>query len=881
MSLRRFFRRDRQDHDRADEMESHIDLAVQHYISQGVPKPEAERLARVRFGNVRAHREGVDDLNRLPLADTLARDVRYALRVLRRSPAFTITAIATLAVVIGANTAVFSIADHVLLRALPYPDPSRLAIVMTNQQSAAGLYVGDAVDGRMWNAIRDQITAADRAVYMRDFGRGGVNFGVGQSVAFVKQERISAGFFRVLGVAPLLGREFSVDEDQPGGPRVAVLSYHFWRSAFGARDGVVGETMTLRGEPYTVIGVMPESFVGPDAVDLWTPLRPSTKGEGGGTNYCAVLRLKPGATMSELDGQLRAISNRDLFQSMVEPGNTDPMWLSSRPMQTVLDSGERDALTMLSVAVGLVLVIACVNIASLLLARGGSRQKELATRMALGSGRAAVIRQLMAESMVVAVCGGLAGLLIGALGLEALKGLTGDIFENWQRVTIDGPIAAWTIGVSALTSVVFGLVPAWQASRIDVQAGLRDGGSRSIAGGSGHWLRRSLVLAEVALGVVLLVCAGLLIRSFTKLNSLNPGFDPAHLTTSSVSLQDARYVKAETINGLFDRSLSALESTPGVEAAAVSLELPYTRLLNLGTRLAGDTKGRMANVIYVTPGYASTFRIPLRQGRDLAPSDRAGSAPVVLVNETYARLYSPGQDVIGRRVAISGTEREIVGVIGNVQQRQSFQAEGMVPGPITNAPAVFVPASQLPDAFFTLVHQWFRPVWTVRSSTDAASAIRAAVQAADPQLPVAAVQTMAQVRAAALGLQRLLMTLVGVIAGAALLLAAMGLHGLIASSVAERTREFGIRMALGASIGQTIRSVAVSGVGLALVGAVAGGALSVLAVRLERIYLWGVQPGDPLTYVAVMAFLVAVAAASSLIPAFRLARLDPAKTLRE
>lgn len=882
MSVRRFFRRFRQDRDRADEMQAHLDLAVQHYIDQGVAPEEARRRARLNFGNPRAHREGVDDMNRLPLLDVLGRDLRYAVRVLRRAPAFTLTAIGTLALVIGANTAVFSVADHVLIRPLPYPQSERLAVIFTNQQSADGLHSSDAVDGRMWEAIRDHVSAGDRALYMVDFGRGGVNFNVGGASAFVKQERVSAGFFHVLGVAPWMGREFSTEEDQPTGPRVAVLSHHFWRIAFGARASAVGETMMLRGEPYTVVGVMPESFMGPDDVDLWTPLRPSRKGEGAGTNFRAVVRLNSGATLAQLDSELRTISTPDLFESMGAAA-TDTLWLSARPMQTVLDGAERDALTMLAAAVGVVLIIACVNIASLLLARGGSRRKELATRMALGSGRVAVIRQLMVESVLIAVIGGAAGLLIGALGLEALKALTGDIFENWRHVTIDLRVAAWTAGLSLLTSLVFGLVPAWQASRIDVQSGLRDGGSRNIAGGSRHWLRRTLVLAEVALGVVLLVCAGLLIRSFTKLNSLNPGFDPSHLTTSSVSLQDARYVSAEKINRLFDESLDTLSRAPGVQAAAVSLELPYTRLLNMGGRLDGDTKGRMANVIYVSPGYLHTFGIPLRQGRDIATSDRAGTAPVVLVNETYARLYSPGRDVVGRRVQIANAEREIIGVVGNVQQRQSFQADGMVKGPITNAPAVFVPATQLPDSFFKLVHQWFRPVWTVRSSnsSDATSAIRTAVQAADPELPVAEVQTMAQVRAASLGLQRVLMTLVAMVAGAALLLAAMGLHGLIASSVAERTREFGIRLALGATVSQTIRAVALSGIGLAVAGALLGGALSVLAVRLVQSVLWGVTTTDPATYLAVMVFLVVVAAASSLWPALRLARIDPAKTLRE
>jgi predicted permease len=381
---------------------------------------------------------------------------------------------------------------------------------------------------------------------------------------------------------------------------------------------------------------------------------------------------------------------------------------------------------------------------------------------------------------------------------------------------------------------------------------------------------------------VLLVCAGLLVQTFARLNNLDPGFTPDGLTTASVSLQDARYGTADRINHLFDDSLTALQSAPGITSAAVSLELPYTRLLNLGTRFPEETNTRTANVSYVTAQFVQTFGIPLKAGRDLSSTDRAGTAPVVLVNESFARLYSKGRDVIGRRLRVSGVEREIVGVVGDVQQRGSFFTQGMVRGPVMLAPAVFVPASQMPDSFFNLVHQWFRPVWSVRASTaDAGRAIAAAIAAVDGQLPVAEVQTMAQVRADALSQQRLMMTLVGAIAGAALLLAAMGLYGLIAHNVSERTREFGIRMALGATAWQTMRSVAASGVALACVGAVIGGGLSVLAVRLVESFLWGVASSDPTTYAAVLGFLVLIAAIASIIPALRLLKLDPVKALRE
>ncbi len=880
MSLLRFFKRSSRDADRAAEIQSHVDLATEHYITEGLSPADAQREARRRFGNTRAHQERVDDLHRPPVFDALRLDLRYALRMLRRTPAFTVAAIATLAIVIGANTAVLGLVDHILLRKLPYPDPDRLAFVATNRHSPSDSDTGTWVDGTMWEAVRDRVTTADRAAFVR--GSGGVNFNTGSTAVLVKQQRVGAGFFRVLGVAPLHGREFSPEEDVKGGPRLAVLSFALWRSAFGGDASIVGRSISLRGEPYTVVGVMPEDFRGTDDVDIWTPLRPSTTGEGGGTNYQAVVRLSPGASWEQLNSELRAMSSRDLMASMGRMPQQDDQWLSAEPMQAAMSEGDRQPLALLSAAVAMVLVIACVNISALLLARGASRQKELATRMALGSGRAAVIRQLMVEALVIALCGGAAGLAVGVLGLEALQQLAGETFEGWKNAAVDGRVIALIGGMSVLTSVLFGLVPAWQASRINVQRGLADGGSRSIAGGSRHWLRRGLVVAQVALGVVLLVCAGLLIRTFAKLDRLDPGFEINGLTTASASLQDARYETAERINHLFDESLSRLAATAGVESAAVSLELPYERLLNMGVRFTDQEQGRTVNVAYVTPDFARTLRIPLKRGRDLAATDRTGTAPVVLVNETFARLVSKDRDPIGRRIRLSGVEREIVGVMGDVKAKTSFVMNGMTPGPITSPPEVFVPAAQLSDAFFNLVHQWFRPVWSVRANrADTARIVRDTIASVDPLLPMATEQTMAEVKAAALGQQRLLMTLVALVAGAALLLAAMGLHGLIAHSVSERTREFGIRLALGATAAQTVRSVAWSGLSLTVIGAVIGAAASIYAVRLVKSFLWGVEPGDPLTYAGAMASLILVAAVSSVLPAMKLLRIDPAKTLRD
>jgi predicted permease len=861
-------------------MRAHLDLYTEELIGRGLTPDAARREARLRFGNPRARLEETNDLNRLPVAEVLWRDVRYAARVLRRTPAFTMTAMTTLALVVGVNTAVYSLADALLIRALPYPEPDRLAMLEYRQHSSRGEYVARWMDGAMWEAVRDAAPSLDAAVM--GTGGNGANLFVGEAAEFVRQQRVSAGFFRVLGVPPARGRAFSADEDRQGGPLVTVLSHRLWQRTFSSDPDIVGRPILLRGEPYIVIGVMPPDFVSTMDVDAWTPLRPAATGEGGGTNYQIIARLKPGATWPQARGELMA-ANAAAFRLLGQPqGITRELGLT--PMQDALVDGVREPIVMLSWAVGAVLLIACVNLTALLLARGGTRSKEIATRMALGSGRAAVIRQLMVEAGVLAIAGGLAGILVAYLALQGLQLIGGDTFEAWRRATIDGRVLAVTLGLSMLTALVFGLVPALQAGRTNVQHALIEGGSRHVAGRARPWPRRLLVVTEVALSVVLLVTAGLLVRTFLNLQALEPGFNPRGLVTASVSLQDARYRDAVAINRLFDDSLRRLRSSPGIAAAAVSLELPYDRMLNSGFRFMDDAAAdaRTANVSYITPGFLTALELPLRRGRDIQDTDAAGSTPVVLVNETFERVYSKSRSVLGRRIRVGGVEREIVGVTGDVQQRASFSVDGVAPGPLVSLPIVFQPAAQTTDGQFRSAHTWFAPAWTVRARDPGAAvpALRQAIAAVDPRLPLSSSRTMTSVMAAAMAPQRLLMTIVAVLAGAAVFLAAIGIHGLIAHAVAERRREFGIRIALGATAGQTVRRVALGGLAMAAAGALAGALLSIPATRLVQSFLWGVEPSDPRTYGVVAAGVLLVAAAASLIPALTLFRLDPAQTLR-
>jgi predicted permease len=887
MGWRRFFSRQRSDRDRADELDQHFDLLVDDFVARGIPHHEAVRRARLALGNPRAKREQIDDLNRLPILDTLARDVRYAVRMLRRAPAFTLASVVTLGLVIGGNAAVMSLADAILLRPLPYPRPDRLGTVVTRLNapgSPAGLRTNQ--DGTSWEVLRDTARSVDVAVTSR--GTKNVNVVVRNVAATARQLRVSAGYFRVLGVAPFIGREFIRDEDRSGGAAVAVLSHDFWERHLGRDPDIAGKVLDLRGEPHTVVGVMPASFVDPaEMVDLWTPVRPSRTGEGVGTNYGIFARVRDGYTWAQADGELAALGRASFTERKRFTAGIDAWW-SLRSLQEALVEDTRLPIQLLVGAGAIVLLIACVNLAALLLARGGSRAKEIATRMALGSGRVAVVRQLVVESVVLGVMGGVAGIAVGAFMLEGLKALGGETFLQWMRVHLDARIIWATLGLSVLMSLLFGLLPAWQAARIDVLRGLASGGSRTITGSSAPWMRRGLVVVEVALGVVVLVAAGLLVRTYANLRNLDAGFNPAGVMTAGASLQDARYATSARVNQLFDTSLDALRNTPGVEAASVSLELPYRRLLNSGFRFSEQASSafQMANVLYATPGFLQTLQIPLLGGRDLSKDDQMAAPPVVLVNETFANGWSKGVNPVGRKIWMDGAYREIVGVFGDVQVRNGgIDFPGKVNGPILSAPQVLVPAAQMSDGNMLLVHTWFQPTWSVRASPslNAGRAIQEAVGRFDRMLPVGAVQSLAEVQAAAVAPQRLVMTLVGSTAALALLLAVVGVYGLIAHGVAARTRELGIRLALGATSGGTIAWIVAGGVGIASCGAAIGVGLAWMAVKVfdSLPVLFQIDKRDPATFMVVAGLLVIMAAVASLLPALRILRLDPATILRE
>ena len=815
----------------------------------------------------------------LPIIETLLRDLRYAARVLRKSPGFTTTSILTLAIAVAINAAVFSIVDGVLLKPLPFPEPDRLLLMESTIQAGGERTVRTSQHGQSWITVRDHASTVEAAVFST--WASGVNIVAGDRAIHADQQKIGSGFFAVLGVRPMFGREFSNGEDQRGGPSAVILSHEFWRTAMGGDHTAVGRAITLRGTPHTVVGIMPPRVPTGVTADVWTPLRATTDGEGSGENFQILLRLKAGANRAAADAEVQRLGAE--IDRLRPPADGTTITYGTVPLHRGLTGSLRQPLLILWAAVAIVLLVACVNLAGLLLARGARRGREIATRMALGSGRIAVVRQLVVESALVSVAGAALGCGLGVAILQGLEGLAQPALDLWQPVSFDSRTIIAAAILALVATVLFGLLPAIHSTRLTAGPTLGSAGTRTVAGSASQLPRRAAVVLQVALAVMLLVGAGLLWRTFTHLRGLEPGFDGHGVMAASVSLQDARYQSTQGVLRLAAGTLDRLRESPGVEAAALSLGLPYERLLNLSFRhLDGreaNNKPPMTSATYIAGDYFAALRIPMRSGRVFEDRDAANAPGVVIVNETIVREYFAGVDPVGRRIGIAGRDREIIGVVGDVQLKPGFGQRG----PLAPMPLAYIPLAQTTDGMLRLMHGWFSTAIIVRareSATSVAPVLRQAVDRVDPQLPFAELRSMEAVQLQALALPRLLMVLLLVLAGAAAALIAVGMHGLISSAVTERTRELGIRMALGASPSRAIRTVVIPGVALAVVGIASGSLGALSAVTLLRTFVWGVSPTDPLTFLAVAAFFVALAAVASFLPALRILRLDPATTLR-
>jgi predicted permease len=815
-------------------------------------------------------------------------DLRYAFRQLRKSPGFAITAILTLALGIGANTAMFSVVNALMLRPLSYPHPDRLGALITHWKSANGESDNDSVDGQTFEMVRDQVPAVTSAAEGME---SGVNLQAGSSVQYVQQLRVSSKYFDVLGIPPLIGRSFTREEDRPNGPAVAVLSNHLWRNAFHSDPHIVGRAIRLKGTSYAVVGVLPRGARSPlnegvtQAVDVWTPLQPSRTGEGEGTNYGVLLRLNPGNSWTQADAQLGRVMPENLRRYAAKnPGST--VRLEGMPLQQSAAEYLRPAVFGLMIAVGCILLIACANLAGLGLVRAQRRSGEMATRMALGGTRWQLVRQLWTENMVLALVGGAAGLGVAQSGLVLLQHLIPEGLLPTSNFALDGRVLLFTLAVSLAASVLFGMLPALELRRIDLRTAMALGANHASSGSGNRRMRTLLIAGEIALTVVLVSASGLLIHSLIYLETLSPGFDANNVMTGKVSLDDARYHDAAAFQHLLTTSVDAMRRIPGVEKAAVGLSLPDERGLNDGIKIAdGKNAGKefTANLVYVTPDYFDVLRMHLLAGRQFADRDTAQSQPVAIVNETFARKYLEQRNPVGRHMGERSEEAKdiaVVGVVADVVTAPGFDSNA----PLTSEPTLYVPATQMDQGLLNMVHIWFQPSWMVRTHGQVGGiteAMQKALAAADPTLPFSGFYSMNDLERHALGMQRVEVMLLGVLAGLALLLSAIGVYGLIANLVVQRTREIGIRLALGSSMRQAMLEIGSAGVFATVLGLGIGLAGSFLALRALKGFIFGIGMYDPATLIGTALVLAVVAVAATFLPTRRIARIDPTTILRE
>ncbi|MEA2264296.1 MAG: hypothetical protein QOJ51_7121, partial [Acidobacteriaceae bacterium] len=580
-------------------------------------------------------------------------ELRYALKQLVKNPGYALVVILTLALCIGANTAIFSVVDALLLRALPYPEPQRLGSLMQSISGSSNAAYPVNIDRDTWRFVRDNVPAVTAAVASKT---GGVNLEASGRAQYVQGQRVSASYFDVLGLRPMIGRGFNASEDTPGGPRSVILSYGLWKDTFGGDTNIIGLSLRLKSVPYTVIGVLPARAQTPSTVDLWTSLRPDTSEEGGGDNFEPILRLKTGATWEQANTQLsrlESVTSRVLQKK--DPGAKISYY--AVPLQQTLSVETRTPAMILMAAVGFVLLVACANLAGLALVRVGRKEAEIATRLALGASKWAILRQFWMESLLLTTAGGIAALMVGGLTLEAMKRRIPQNFLPLGGVSVDARVLLFTAIAGIGASLFFGLLPALSAGRIDVGSTLVNGGTRSVAQSSGTRTRYALIIGEVALTVVLLTVAGLLIRTLVYLRTLPPGFNPENVVVAKASLDDARYNNRAPFLKLLDESTAAMQNISGVQSVAVGLTVPYERALNYTVRVAdGPQSGNqdITNLVYVTPSYFDALQIPLRTGRLLAVNDTSNSQNVAVVNAAFAKRYLGRENSVGRHLLSDG-----------------------------------------------------------------------------------------------------------------------------------------------------------------------------------------------------------------------------------
>jgi putative ABC transport system permease protein len=803
---------------------------------------------------------------------TLLRDLRYAMRLLYRSPGFTLTAVLTLALGIGVNTAIFSVVNATLLRPLPFPHPERI-VAIQNQFKALGLdsasaSVPDYLDYRKQKQLFEEVTAITDG----DFNLTGVDRPVR-----VKCGVATAGLFPVLGIRPILGRVFTHDEDQPGKNQVVVLTEGLWKRRFGADPAILGRTIHLNEKPYTVVGVVPGVLQWFAPLEAWIPtgftpreMAPAQRDQ----EYLFVLaRLRPGITIAQARAGMQAFGRR-LQRQYPDQYPASAGWaLRVDSLNELLVGDIRKALLVLLAAVGCVLLIACANVANLLLARASARLRELSIRAALGAGKWRIARQLLSESVLLGLLGGGAGVLFGMWGVALLVNSGPRQLPRLDEVSVDGRVLLFTLLVALVTGVLFGLAPVLQVAASNLHDLLKQG-ARGAAGGLRHRTRSALVVVEVGVSLVLLVCAGLLLRSFAALEKVDPGFHAHHVLTFGVALPPEQYARPAQVSGFFHALLERIAGLPAVESAGAVNPLPFT-----GSNTSGsfDIEGYTtpphgafphADQRSVSPGYFTAMGIPLRRGRLFREADRAGAQRVVLIDDALASQYFHNQNPLGRRLSRADKKEwaTIVGVVGHVQH-------GALDAHSRKATLYWSYLQDPAQSMQVVVHTAGDPLSLVNAAQQVLSSL-------DKDVPLYDVKTMDQRVAASLANRRFAALLLAAFSCIAMLLAAVGLYGVMAQTVLQRSREIGVRMALGAAGRDVLRMILRQGAVLIGAGLACGAVAALLLTSLMKSLLFGVRPADPLTYVAVAALLLIVALFAAYLPARRATRVDPVNTLR-
>src|SRR3984957_2497198 len=809
----------------------------------------------------------------------LIQDFRYALRQLRKSPGFAAVAVITLALGIGFNTAIFSVVNAVLLRPLAFADASRLVRIwhVPPEKSFPGMTTFPVSAANYLDWERQTQVFDHMAIYSYH----GFTVTGGDKPEQLSAGAVSSGFFATLGVQPILGRVLSPEEDQPGRSHVVVLSYRLWQDHFGGNPGIVGHDINLEGQPYLVAGVMPSNFQFPDFAKMWTPMAwtDQERAVRGEHHSIVIARLKPGVDLNRAQAEMNTISDR-LQQQYPED---DKGWGAVVvPMQQDLVSDVRPALLVLLGAVAFVLLIACVNVANLALAKTFSRQKEIAIRTALGATSVRILRQILTETVLLALSGGALGLAFAHFAVRFIVAFLADKLPHSIEVGLDSKVLIFTAVISVITGIVAGVLPAWRLTRRDVNQALKQGLGRTDADSGGHRTRSILVVSEVALSLILLIGAGLMIRSFQNLRNVNPGFDSRQVLTMSVVISRAKFLSPDQAISFFDRVLQRVRSLPGVESAAVIDNIPLTGGSHQPIAIEGRPVVPMSeqpevDVRLVSAGYMSAMHIPTLRGRGLSDTDVASRPAVVLVSESMARQFWPGEDPVGKRLTLTfypDAIREVVGVVGDVKldSLDEIRPSATLYFPLDQ---VSVPAAGGWRSFpMTLL------VRSRSGSGELASSVSNAVHEVDRGIPLVDISTMDELVENSLSQQRFNMLLLGAFAALALLLAAVGIYSVLSYSVKRSVREIGIRLALGAPVGEVLRMVVFEAMKPTLLGVAIGTAGALALGRVLSSLIFGVRPTDPLTFVAVAALLAAVALVASIVPAYRATKVDPMVALR-